>query len=96
MEINYLIRSKMDGKYVAASLEEQDKYLLLFQEQFDALSYLNTHAADLANRFSVDAIAKTEIKGLLSRWGFKGVALVEDPLIPQLKFLTATRYLDGI
>lgn len=96
MEINYLIRSKTDGKYVAASLEEQGKYLLLFQEQFDALSYLNTHGADLANRFSVDSTTKAEIKGLLSRWGFQGVALVEDPLIPQVKFLTTISYLDGI
>lgn len=88
MDLYYLIRSRVDGTYAVASLEEQGKYLLLFQEQFEALSYINTHGGDLVDRFRVDSITKPEIKSLLSRWGYQGVGMVSDPLIPQIKFMS--------
>jgi hypothetical protein len=87
-EVHYLIRSKADGRYLTARpSEDASGYLLLFRENFDALSYLNTHAADLANRFTVESIPGTQLGGLLKRWGFTGVAVVTDPLVPKVEFL---------
>lgn len=41
-EVYYLVRSKADGRYLAAlPNREALGYLLLFRENFDALSYLN-------------------------------------------------------
>jgi hypothetical protein len=87
----YLIRSKLDGKYLAAQIPNQENetgtsYLLLFREDFEALSYLNSHASELASRFSVESIATNQLKSLLQRWGFHGVGLVEDPLLPRIQF----------
>ncbi|MBD2499350.1 hypothetical protein [Anabaena azotica] len=87
-EVHYLIRSKADGRYLTARpSEDTSGYLLLFREHFDALSYLNTHAADLANRFTVESLPGTQLGGLLKRWGFTGVAVVTDPLVPKVEFL---------
>jgi hypothetical protein len=87
-EVYYLIRSKTDGNYLIARPDtETSGYLLLFQENFDALSYLNTHAGDLANRFAVESIARTQLGNLLKRWGFSGVGIVTDPLLPKIDFL---------
>lgn len=85
----YLIRSKMDGRYLAAHPEEDGKgYLLLFSEHFDALSYLNTHASDLStNRLGVESIPGSQVTNLLKRWGFKGIGIVSDPLLPRIEFL---------
>ncbi|MEA5573774.1 hypothetical protein [Calothrix sp. UHCC 0171] len=87
-EIYYLIRSKTDGKYLAARPNEQEKsYLLLFNEDFDAMSYLNTHAGDLANKLGVESISGSQISGLMKRWGFVGIGIVSDPLLPKIEFL---------
>ncbi|MBZ8182471.1 hypothetical protein [Oscillatoria salina] len=90
-QIHYLIRSQTDGKYLAAQLHDENSpsagYLLMFKEHFDALSYLNTHAGDIADRFAVESISGTQLKNLLQRWGFSGIGLVEDPLVPQIEFL---------
>ncbi|MBD2609656.1 hypothetical protein H6G81_35535 [Scytonema hofmannii FACHB-248] len=87
-EVYYLIRSKSDGSYLTARPNSQGTgYLLLFSENFDALSYLNTHAAELASRFSVESISGTQVKSLLKRWGFSGVGIVTDPLLPNVEFL---------
>lgn len=88
-EIYYLVRSRTDGHYLAAhpNPDEASAYVLLFREQFDALSYLNTHAAELANRFSVESLMSSQLKALLKRWSFKGVAIVTDPLLPKVEFL---------
>jgi hypothetical protein len=84
----YLIRSKSDGRYLTARPNaEESGYLLLFGESFDALSYLNTHAAEVANRFAVESISRTQVRSLLQRWGFIGVGLVTDPLLPKVDFL---------
>ncbi|RCJ40481.1 hypothetical protein A6769_03735 [Nostoc punctiforme NIES-2108] len=87
-DVYYLVRSKTDGNYLIARPDaETSGYLLLFQENFDALSYLNTHAAEVANRFAVESIARTQLGNLLKRWGFSGVGIVTDPLLPKIEFL---------
>jgi hypothetical protein len=90
-DIYYLVRSKADGRYLTARPDsEESGYLLLFRENFDALSYLNTHAADVANRFAVESLPGTQVSSLLKRWGFMGIALVTDPLLPKVEFLQHT------
>jgi hypothetical protein len=93
-EIFYLIRSRADGQYLvarprAAHPEEKPDpgFLLMFKEHADALSYLNTHATFLADRFAVESIPGSQLKNLIKRWGFTGVGMVQDPLIPRINFL---------
>jgi hypothetical protein len=85
----YLVRSQADGRHLGAHPNPDDTstYLLLFKEHFDALSYLNTHAGDLANRFGVESIPGSQLASLLKRWGFQGVGIVTDALVPQIEFL---------
>lgn len=92
-QIHYLIRSKIDGQYVVARLqlpemEKQASYLLIFKEDFDALSYLHTHSGNLRDRFAIESLPATQLKGLLQRWGFQGIGLVQEPLEPRIQFLT--------
>ncbi|MER3491396.1 MAG: hypothetical protein C4323_03095 [Mastigocladus sp. ERB_26_2] len=87
-EIYYLVRSQTDGRYLTAHpTSEGVSYLVMFREHSDALSYLNTHAGELANRFGVESIPGPQLKALLKRWGFGGVAMVTDPLLPKIEFL---------
>ncbi|MFM2064932.1 MAG: hypothetical protein RLZZ507_4603 [Cyanobacteriota bacterium] len=87
-QVYYIIRSKTDGKYLTARVDnDQLGYLLLFKEDFDALSYLNTHAGDLASRLTVESIPGPQVGSLLKRWGFAGVGIVNDPLLPKVEFL---------
>ncbi|MBW4652896.1 MAG: hypothetical protein KME20_07710 [Kaiparowitsia implicata GSE-PSE-MK54-09C] len=95
-QVYYLVRSRQDGQYLvarprppaSASESEPTAFLLLFNEHADALSYLNTHAAQVSDEFVVESMAATQLKGMLKRWGFGGVGVVNDPLIPQVEFLT--------
>ena len=90
-EVYYLLRSRVDGKYLVAKpnpSQAEFTYLLMFREDFDALSYLNTHGADVAERFAVESITGNQLKNLLQRWGFKGVGIVQDPLTPNVEFLS--------
>jgi hypothetical protein len=97
MDIFHLLRSKHDGQYLVAharnaSGEAKDiGYLLLFKEHADALSYLNTHGSGVADRFGVESISKSQLTGLLNRWGFTGIGVVEDPLLPRVDFLERSR-----
>ncbi|MEK0191881.1 MAG: hypothetical protein EAZ78_00700 [Oscillatoriales cyanobacterium] len=88
-QIFYLLRSRADGKYLSAcpNPDKVASFLLIFREDYDALSYLNTHAADFADRFGVESISSPQIKKLLERWGFQGVGIVQDPLQPNIEFL---------
>ncbi|MEB3830738.1 hypothetical protein [Phormidium sp. CCY1219] len=93
-QVYYLIRKREDGSYLAAHPERGEReeiadagYLLLFREQFDALGYLNKYGADVSDRFAVESIPGIQLKGILNRWGFTGIALVEDPLLPKVEFL---------
>lgn len=88
----YLILSRADGRYLAAkphagAESSETSYLLMFRERYDALSYLNTHGAGVADRFAVESVSGTQLKALLKRWGFTGVGIVQDPLVPQIEFL---------
>jgi hypothetical protein len=92
-QIYYLIRSRADGRYLVAhprvaNATEKNDYLLMFREDFDALSYLNTHGADVADQFAVESVAGSQIGSLLQRWGFIGVGIVQDPLLPKVEFFT--------
>lgn len=91
----YLVRARMDGRYLTAHPRAESDpdqpspaFLLLFQEHYDALSYLNTHAAGLADQFAVESITNGQVGSLLERWGFNGVGMVRDPLVPSVEFLT--------
>jgi hypothetical protein len=98
-ESYYVIQSRRNGKHLAAhpqgrspsaphSSQEQDAgFLLLFREKPDALSYLNTHAGELTPQFQVEPIQRSQLPGLIKRWQFRGVGLVNDPLVPQIEFL---------
>lgn len=88
----YLLRAKQDGRHLAA--REGDKtYLLLFTADYDALSYLNAHAKEMCDRFAIEPIVATQLKDTLSRWGFTGIGLVRDPLIPRIDFMNHTHAL---
>ena len=91
-QIYYIARSKTDGSYLVARVnrdvaEKNVGYLLLFSEHFEALSYLNTHGASVANQFAIESIPGTQLGALLKRWNFIGVGIVRDPLLPKIEFL---------
>ncbi|MBW4663736.1 MAG: hypothetical protein KME01_05955 [Chroococcus sp. CMT-3BRIN-NPC107] len=92
-QVYYLLRSKADGSYVVARLNSQQgdsknsNYLLIFNESFDALIYLNTHGNDIRESFAVESIAGNQLGNLMQRWGFTGVGIVQDPLLPKVNFL---------
>lgn len=94
-EVYYVVRSRTDGQYLVArpkmASEDLDRpspsFLLVFRENSDALTYLNTHAGELATRFGVESIPGTQVAPLLKRWGFFGVGMVEDPLLPRVEFM---------
>ena len=91
----YLLRSKANSRYLVAhpGLEgyhpEQpsEPFLLLFIADFDALSYLNTHAGEHAAQFSVEYCDRAQIKKICDRWNYKGVGIVNDPLVPRVEFM---------
>ena len=94
-QINYVIRSLKDGKYLVARIaQEQDRaeasYLLVFKLDHEALSYINSHAQEFGDRLNVESLSPTQLKALLNRWGYQGIGLVEDPLIPNINFLKIT------
>ncbi|AFZ35070.1 hypothetical protein Sta7437_1503 [Stanieria cyanosphaera PCC 7437] len=92
MQSGFVVISKKKGKYLVARLQEDEDrpeatYILLFKEDYDALSYLNTHGQNLRDRLMVESASANQLKGLLQRWGYQGIALVEDPLIPTIQFM---------
>lgn len=91
-QVYYVIRSTADGRYLVAHPESNSGttnptgYLLMFDQDFEALSYLNTHGADVANRFAIESVPGSQLNNLLKRWGFAGVGVVRDPLLPTIEF----------
>ncbi|MEM8613701.1 MAG: hypothetical protein AAGF93_16880 [Cyanobacteria bacterium P01_H01_bin.105] len=85
----YLLRSTHDGQYLAAKPRNQESkgFLMLFNADYEALSYVNQHAAEVANRFAVEAISGQQLKQMMERWGYDGVGVVNDPLVPDIDFL---------
>ena len=99
-QIYYLLRSRVDGSYLAARSqgEETDPdappakgYLLVFTADYDALSYLNAHSPDLADKFGVESLVASQLQNVLQRWGFQGVGIVEEPRQPQVSFFERSR-----
>lgn len=88
----YLIRSRNDGQYITARAGD-NQYILLFQQDFEAYSYLNTHAPDLTQKFAVETLVGSQLSALLNRWGYQGVALVQDPLIPRVEFMARESFI---
>lgn len=94
----YLLRARQDGQYLVATGQANEatpdtepmKFLLLFNDHAEALSYLNTHAAGYADRFAVESQAGTQLVKVLQRWGYEGVGLVKDPLIPTVEFFAVS------
>ncbi|WP_199320324.1 hypothetical protein [Leptolyngbya sp. FACHB-261] len=89
IQTHYLLRSRTDGNYLIARPHgaADSGYLLLFAEYADALSYLNAHAPELRDRFAVETLPQSQLPTLLNRWGFAGIGVVRDPLVPQVSFL---------
>ncbi|MGD1853796.1 MAG: hypothetical protein ACFB2W_06040 [Leptolyngbyaceae cyanobacterium] len=85
----YLLRSTHDGQYLAAKPRNQESkgFLMLFNADYEALSYVNQHAAEVANRFAVEPISGQQLKQMIDRWGYEGVGVVNDPLVPDVEFL---------
>ena len=94
-QVYYLLRSRTDGSYLVARPDKGNAdseatktgYLLLFREQFEALSYLNKYGPDVSDRFAVESIPGSQLKPLIDRWGFAGLGIVRDPLLPAVEFL---------
>mgnify|MGYP001795969265 CR=1 FL=1 len=61
---------------------------MLFNADYEALSYVNQHAAEVADRFAVESIGGPQLKQMLERWGYEGIGVVTDPLVPNVDFLT--------
>lgn len=91
----YLLRAKTSGQYLVAKPsvvgghpeQPTEPFLLLFIADFDALSYLNTHAMALASQFAVEYCDRKQIKAIADRWGYVGVGIVNDPLVPRVEFV---------
>lgn len=91
LQINYLIRSKQDGKYLVARMPEQSgieaSYLLVFQQDYDALSYINAHGQEFKDRLTVETASPMQLKALMARWKYAGFGIVKDPLLPDIQFV---------
>ena len=92
LQVNYLVRSRTDGKYLVARIPTNSggeaSYLLVFQQDYDALSYINTHGKEYRDRLTVETASPTQLKSLMSRWGYKGFGIVKDPLVPNIQFVS--------
>lgn len=91
----YLLRSRADGRYLAARPRSTEAaqtagFLLVFNADYDALSYLNTHAPELSEQFMVETVTPSSLKPLLTRWNFQGLGMVNDPLLPSVEFFNRT------
>jgi hypothetical protein len=100
-QLYYLLRSRTDGSYLAAHPTPGDVldpdqpppagYLLVFTADYEALSYLNTHAPDYSDKFAVEPITPSNLKPLLSRWNFQGLGMVQDARIPEVEFFNRAK-----
>ncbi|MGF1457913.1 MAG: hypothetical protein ACFBSG_02695 [Leptolyngbyaceae cyanobacterium] len=89
-QIYYILRSRQDGRHLAArpdGPDSQQTYLLIFQADHEALSYLSVHAPDMRDRFSIESVTAYQFKDTLNHWGFGGIGFVNDPAIPNISFI---------
>jgi hypothetical protein len=84
----FVVRSQTSGQYLVAHPSEDPSigFLLVFSNDYDALSYINTHAQSSRGDGRVETIAVTSLRPTLDRWQLKGIGVVSDPLIPQVEF----------
>lgn len=84
----FVVRSQTSGQYLVAHPSEDPSvgFLLVFSNDYDALSYLNTHAQSSRGDGRVETIAVASLRPTLDRWQLKGIGVVSDPLIPQVEF----------
>jgi hypothetical protein len=89
MELYYVLRSRLNGQFLVAhpSTDAQQNYVLVFKADYDALSYLNAHAANAQEQLATECLSASQLKANLSRWGFQGIGLVDDPMLPSIQFL---------
>ncbi|MBE7383002.1 MAG: hypothetical protein F6J95_016500 [Leptolyngbya sp. SIO1E4] len=94
-QVYYLLRSKQDGRHLAARPDAEHHpdrtFLLVFPADHEALTYLSTHAPEVRDRFTVESLPAYQIKGVISRWGFAGIGVVNDPIAPNVQFLEGNR-----
>ena len=91
LQINYLIRSKQDGKYLVARMPSgniETSYLLVFQQDYDAMSYINTHGREFSDRLTVETASPMQLRSLMQRWNYDGFGIVKDPLLPEIQFVS--------
>jgi hypothetical protein len=92
--IYHIARSRQDGRYLVAHPQPEQptaQYLLVFREDYDVLSYLNTHAPGQASQFASESLPASSLGQVLARWGFQGIGMVNDPLLPHVEFLRHDR-----
>jgi hypothetical protein len=84
----FVVRSQTSGQYLVAHPSEDPSigFLLVFSHDYDALSYINTHAQSSRGDGRVETIAVTSLRPTLDRWQLKGIGVVSDPLVPQVEF----------
>lgn len=88
-QIYYLLRSRQDGSYLAARPDtpsDQPGYLLVFNVDYEALTYLNAHAPDVADKFAVESLPPSRLQPILQRWGYQGIGVVQEPRQPRVEF----------
>ncbi|NER81308.1 MAG: hypothetical protein F6K42_17425 [Leptolyngbya sp. SIO1D8] len=94
-QVYYLLRSKQDGRHLAARPDGETgsskTFLLLFPADHEALSYLSTHAPEVRDRFTVESLPAYQLKSVITRWGFAGIGVVSDPIAPTVQFLASDR-----
>jgi hypothetical protein len=89
MELYYVLRSRLNGQFLVAHPNgpEDKSYVLVFKADYDALSYLNTHAAQSKEQLTTESLSASQLRANMDRWGFQGIGLVEDPILPGIQFL---------
>jgi hypothetical protein len=58
----------------------------VFTADYDALSYINAHAPELRDKFGVETVMASNLKGLMERWNFQGLGMVNEPRLPEVDF----------
>ncbi len=84
-----VLRSQVNGRYLVAhpQTETRSAFLLVFQDLEQALSYVNAHAPSTAGSWSLEPITTPQVQQMINRWQFAGFGLVEDPLVPNIRFM---------
>jgi hypothetical protein len=89
MELYYVLRSRLNGQFLVAhpDPDAQQKYVLVFKADYEAMSYLSAHGATAQAQLAVECLSAAQLRINLDRWGFQGIGLVEDPILPSIQFL---------